>query len=227
MRILVVDDEPAIAAAVRDALADDGYGVDSVGSGLDALQWSDSYRYDVIILDIMLGQLSGLDVCSELRRRGFGGSILMLTALDSVEDRVAGLDRGADDYLAKPFALAEVRARVRALARRHSPNRAAIVRVHDLELEPATLGVRRSRQSIRLTAREFALLETLARHPGQVFSQERLLESLWAAEYAPESNIVEVYIRSLRRKVDGGRRDGLIETVRGAGYRIRPENSAA
>ena len=145
----------------------------------------------------------------------------MLTALDSVEDRVTGLDRGADDYLAKPFSMDELRARVRALGRRRLEDRAPTIRVGDLELDPATLGVTRLGRPIHLTAREFALLELLARHPGQVFGQERLIESLWGADFAAESNIVEVYIRSLRRKVDEGRRDGLIETVRGSGYRLR------
>jgi DNA-binding response OmpR family regulator len=145
----------------------------------------------------------------------------MLTALDAVEDRVTGLDRGADDYLAKPFSMDELRARVRALGRRRLEDRAPRIRVGDLELDPATLGVRRAGREIRLTAREFALLELLARHPGQIFAQERLIEALWGADFAAESNIVEVYIRSLRRKVDEGRRDGLIETVRGSGYRLR------
>jgi DNA-binding response OmpR family regulator len=145
----------------------------------------------------------------------------MLTALDGVEDRVTGLDRGADDYLAKPFAMDELRARVRALGRRRLEDRAPQIRVGDLELDPATLGVRRAGRDIRLTAREFALLELLARHPGQVFGQERLIEALWGADFAAESNIIEVYIRSVRRKVDEGRRDGLIETVRGSGYRFR------
>jgi len=146
----------------------------------------------------------------------------MLTALTSVEDRVAGLDRGADDYLGKPFAIAELKARVRALARRPSTGGTATIVVGDLTLEPATLGVRRGGRSIRLTAREFTFLELFARHPGQVFTQEHLVEALWSADAIPGSNVVEVYVRSLRRKLDGGRRDGIIETVRGAGYRLRP-----
>ncbi|MBA2382621.1 MAG: response regulator transcription factor, partial [Chloroflexi bacterium] len=206
MRILVVDDEPAITAAVQEALAADGHAVDAVESGPMALEWAATYAYDVIVLDVILGGMSGLEVCGELRRRGYAGSILMLTALTSVDDRVAGLDRGADDYLDKPFALAEVRARVRALGRRSGESRPALIEVHDLKLDPATLGVRRGGRSIRLTTREFALLELLARHPGQLFGQDRLLDTLWNAEYAPESNVVEVYVRSLRRKIDDGRR---------------------
>ncbi len=174
-----------------------------------------------MILDVILPGLDGFATCSTLRNTGFSAPILMLTALDEVRDRVNGLDRGADDYLAKPFSMDELRARVRALGRRRSDDRAPRTQVGDLEMEAATLGVWRGGRKIRLTAREFALLELLARHPGQVFARERLIDSLWGADYAPESNIVEVYIRALRRKVDEGRRDGLIETVRGSGYRIR------
>ncbi len=170
--------------------------------------------------------MNGLDVCRALRDRGFNAPILMLTARDSVGDRVAGLDSGADDYLAKPFAMDEVRARVRALRRRLTEDRAPRIAVHDLELDPSTLGVTRAGRPIRLTAREFALLELLATHPGQVFAQDRLIEALWDADFAAESNIVEVYIRSLRRKIDDGRRNGLIETVRGSGYRLRADPSA-
>jgi two-component system OmpR family response regulator len=192
-----------------------------VDDGPEALVWAAAYHYDLIILDIVLPGLSGLVVCDRLRASGFSEPILMLTALDGVDQRVAGLDRGADDYLAKPFAMSELRARVRALSRRQVAERAPMIVVGDLELDPATLGVTRAGAAIRLTAREYALLELLARHPGQIFSRERLLDALWDADFATESNIVEVYIRSLRRKIDGGRRDGRIETVRGAGYRLR------
>lgn len=192
-----------------------------VDDGRDALEWTETYAYDLVILDIVLPGLDGFATCSALRARGFAAPILMLTALDGVEDRVSGLDRGADDYLAKPFAMDELRARVRALGRRRLEDRAPLIKVGDLELDPATLGVRRAGRDIRLTAREFALLELLARHPGQLFSQERLIAALWDADFAAESNVIEVYIRSVRRKVDEGRRDGLIETVRGSGYRLR------
>jgi two-component system OmpR family response regulator len=219
--VLVVEDEPAIAGAIALALQADGHAVDLVGDGQEALAWAATYPYDLVVLDIILPGLGGLVVCERLRARGFAEPILMLTALDGVEDRVSGLDRGADDYLAKPFAMAELRARVRALARRNAPDRASRITVGDLELDPATLGVWRAGRPIRLTAREFGLLELLARHPGQVFDKDRLIDSLWNADFAAESNIVEVYIRSLRRKIDEGRRDGIIETVRGAGYRLR------
>ncbi len=226
LRILIVEDEAAIADAVRAALAADGHATDAVGDGHEALGWAGAYAYDLVILDVVIPGLDGFSVCSALRRRGFVAPILMLTALDGVEDRVTGLDRGADDYLAKPFAMDELRARVRALGRRSPDVQAPRIQVGDLELDPATLGVRRAGCDIRLTAREFALLELLARHPGQIFGQERLIEALWGADFAAESNIVEVYIRSLRRKVDDGRRDGLIETVRGSGYRLRAPGTA-
>ena len=197
--------------------------MDVVGSGDEALAWAATYAYDLVVLDIVLGGMDGLEVCRQLRGLGYPAPILLLTALDAVDDRVAGLDSGADDYLAKPFEMAELRARVRALRRRTGPDRAPVIAVRDLELEPASLGVRRAGRAIRLTAREFALLELLARHPGQVFGQDRLIEILWDADFAAESNVVEVYIRSLRRKIDGGRRNGIIETVRGSGYRLRAD----
>ncbi len=227
MRILLVEDEPAVNAAVRSALAAEGHAVDGTDDGAEALEWVTAYSYDLVVLDVVLPSMDGFTVCARLREAGFAAPILMLTALDSVGDRVTGLDRGADDYLAKPFAMAELLARVRALRRRQGGDRAPIMRFGDLEIDPSTLGVTRNGTRIRLTAREFALLEVLARNPGQVFSQERLIDTLWDADFDPGSNIVEVYIRSLRRKIDGGRRDGLIETVRGAGYRVRPEAAPA
>lgn len=227
MRILVVEDEPAIATAVRLALIDDGHAVDTVSSAADALEWAAVAPYGLAILDVILGGTSGLELCRALRADGFDEPILMLTALGSVEDRVLGLDAGADDYLPKPFAIAELKARIRALARRPAAATGATIQVGDLVLDPRTLGVRRADRPIRLTAREYAFLELLARHPGQVFTQEHLLDALWDADAEISSNIVEVYIRSLRRKLDGGRRDGLIETVRGAGYRLRSANAGA
>jgi len=221
LRILVIEDEPAISSAVRLALTDDGHAVDVVASGQEGLDWAAAAPYGLIILDVILGGMSGLEVCRTLRQRAFDRPILMLTALTSVEDRVAGLDRGADDYLGKPFAIAELRARVRALARRPSASGSATITVGDLTLDPPTLGVRYGGRAVRLTAREFTFLELLARHPGQIFTQEHLVAALWSADAIPGSNVVEVYIRSLRRKLDAGSRDGIIETVRGAGYRLR------
>jgi two-component system OmpR family response regulator len=221
MRILIVEDEPVIAHAIERILGAAGHAADRVASGQEALEWASLYAYDLILLDVVLGGMDGFDVCRELRHGGSRVPILMLTALDDVGDRVTGLDAGADDYLAKPFAGAELLARVRALLRRGMAGGSSVLQVGDLELDPARMAVQRAGRPIRLTAKEFGLLEVLARHPGQVFSQERLIESVWNAGFDAESNIVEVYIRSLRRKIDGGRRDGLIETVRGAGYRLR------
>jgi two-component system OmpR family response regulator len=208
------------------SLSLDGHAADVVGDGRKALEWADSYGYDLVVLDVILPGLDGFSTCTALRARGFSGPVLMLTALGEVEDRIAGLDHGADDYLAKPFSMDELRARVRALGRRRLENRAARIVIGNLELDPATLGVWRAGHEIHLTAREFALLELLARHPGHIYPRDRLIEALWDADFAAESNIVEVYIRSLRRKVDGGRRNGLIETVRGSGYRIRASGAA-
>ncbi len=224
MRVLVVEDEATISAAIKSILETSGYAVDVCGDGHEALRWAGTYPYDLVILDIVLPGLDGVATCRALRAAGSRVPVLMLTALDAVEDRVTGLDAGADDYLAKPFAGSELLARVRALLRRGATENAPVIRVRDLELDPASRSVRRAGRSIRLTTKEFSLLEVLARHPGQVFAQDRLIESVWDADFAAESNIVEVYIRSLRRKVDGGRRDGIIETVRGAGYRLRPDD---
>ncbi|MEA2536470.1 MAG: two-component system, OmpR family, response regulator [Chloroflexota bacterium] len=223
MRILVVEDEAAIASAIRSILASADYAVDLAASGPEAITWAGTYDYDLVVLDIVLPGLDGFEVCRRLRSAGFEAPILMLTARDQVDDRVTGLDAGADDYLPKPFAAAELLARVRALRRRGSAPRDPVLRVGPLALDPASRDVRVGDQPIHLTAKEFALLEVLARHPGQVFAQDRLIDALWDADFAAESNIVEVYIRSLRRKIDGGRRDGLIETIRGAGYRLRPD----
>ena len=215
-----------IAEAVKGVLAADGHAVDIEADGRRALEWAETYAYDLVILDVILPGLDGFAVCAALRKASFSGAILMLTALDDVHDRVTGLDSGADDYLAKPFSMAELRARVRALGRRRLEDRAPLIEIGDLVLDPATLEVRRTGRTINLTAREFALLALLARHPGQVFPRERLIEALWDADFAAESNIVEVYIRSLRRKVDAGRRDGLIQTIRGSGYRLRDQGAA-
>ena len=223
LRVLVVEDEPAISAAVRTALSADGHAVDVAEDGLDALVWVDAYPYDLLILDVVLPGLDGFEVCARVRQRGLTTPILMLTALDQVRDRVTGLDQGADDYLVKPFAMAELRARIRALARRQTEGRPVTIKVHDLELDPATHTVRRGGKTIRLSVREFAMLELFARHPGHLFHRDRLIDKLWNADFSAESNIVEVYVRNLRRKVDGGRRDGLIQTVRGSGYRLRAD----
>lgn len=223
MRILMVEDERRLARAVRSALSEAGYAVDVVHDGDEVRDWVKSYRYDLLILDLVLPGRSGLEVCRDLRAAHFPAPILMLTALDQVDDRVRGLDAGADDYLPKPFALAELLARVRALARRTAGDRMPVQRVADLELDPARREVRRGGRPIHTTAKEYALLETLVRHRGQVLTRDRLVDAVWDADFAAGSNVLEVYVRSLRRKIDQGRRDGLIETVRGTGYRLRAD----
>lgn len=229
MRILLVEDEPPVAAAIRVALGDEGYAVDQAGDADAALEFAGVYPYDLVILDLILPGASGLTVAARLRsRRGenMNVPILMLTALGAIDDRVAGLDSGADDYLLKPFAMAELMARVRALRRRDTTS-PPLVKIADLELDPARKRVTRGGREIPLTAREFALLEVLAHDPGRVYSQDRLIDAVWDSEFESNSNVVEVYIRSLRRKLDGGRRDGLIRTIRGAGYQLVPPTTVS
>lgn len=229
MRILLVEDAPAVAEAVRSALTAEGYAVDQAAEAAVALDFATVYPYDLVILDLVLPGGSGLTVADRLRA-GSGENakvpILMLTALGAVSDRVTGLDHGADDYLVKPFAMAELLARVRALRRREASS-PPIVKVAELELDPARQRVTRHGKDVQLTAREFALLEVLAREPGRIFSQERLIDAVWDAAFEANSNVVEVYVRSLRRKLDAGRRNGLIQTVRGAGYRLASSGDPA
>lgn len=222
MRILLVEDEPAVAEAVRSSLSAEGYAVDHAADATAAMDFADVYPYDLVVLDLILPGVPGLSVADRLRAGRNANAkvpILMLTAMGAVEDRVTGLDHGADDYLVKPFAMAELLARVRALRRREVSS-APLLRIADLELDPARQRVTRGGREVPLTAREFALLEVLARDPGRIFSQERLIDAVWDATFESSSNVVEVYIRSLRRKLDDGRRNGLIRTVRGAGYKL-------
>ena len=219
--MLVVEDELRMASLIRRGLAREGLAADVAASGEDALWMSSAHEYDAVVLDVLLPGIDGFETCRRLRQSGIWAPVLMLTARDSVEDRVAGLDTGADDYLVKPFAFAELLARLRALARRGDGERPSVLEVGDLRLEPATREVRRGRQPIQLSAKEFALLETFMRRPGEVLTRLYLLEHAWDFAYENRSNIVDVYIRHLRRKIDEpfGRRS--LETVRGAGYRLR------
>jgi DNA-binding response OmpR family regulator len=223
MRVLVVEDVPDAASAVVDALRRAGHAVDVVADGPEALVWLETYAYALVVLDIDLPGRAGLELCHAIRERGNPVPVLILAVGHEVGQRVVGLDAGADDYLAKPFAMAEFLARVRALLRRASLHREALLQVGDLELDPATLAVRRHGRQIPVTARPFALLYLLASRAGEVFSEEQIIEALWSAEFVTGSNLVEVYIYGLRRKIDQGRRNGLIETVRGVGYRMRSE----
>jgi two-component system, OmpR family, response regulator len=223
MRILVVEDELKMASLLQRGLVEEAHAADVARTGDDALWMARAVEYDAIVLDVMLPGLNGFEVCRRLREAGVWSQVLMLTARDAVGDRVAGLDAGADDYLPKPFAFAELLARLRALARRGVQERPSVVEVGDLRLDPATRQVWRGDAEIQLSAKEFALLETFMRRPGQVLSRYQLLEHAWDYAYENRSNVVDVYVRYLREKVDRpfGRRS--LETVRGSGYRIRKD----
>jgi two-component system OmpR family response regulator len=223
VRVLVVEDDVRMAAAIRRGLRFEGLVVDVAIDGEQALRMVGATDYDVIVLDVMLPGLDGFETCRRLRAEGVWVPVLMLTARDAVEDRVRGLDGGADDYLTKPFSLAELTARLRALSRRGPIERAAVLEAGDLRLDPATREVWRGGVEIELSAREFALLETFMRHPGQVFTQKQLLDAAWDLGYEQRSNVVEVYVRYLREKIDRPFGVGSIETVRGAGYRVRKD----
>jgi two-component system, OmpR family, response regulator len=223
VRVLIVEDDLRMASLVRRGLANEGLAVDVAPNGEDALWMAQAHDYDAIVLDVMLPGLDGFETCRRLRGAGVWAPVLMLTARDGVEDRVAGLDSGADDYLVKPFALAELLARLRALARRGEGERPAVLAVGDLRLDPATREVTRAGQPIKLSAKEFALLETFMRRPGEVLSRLHLLEHAWDFAYDNRSNVVDVYVRRLRRKLDEPFGRDSLETVRGAGYRLRAD----
>jgi two-component system OmpR family response regulator len=203
----------------------EGLAADVAATGEDALWMAGAHDYDAIVLDVMLPGITGFETCRRLRSDGVWSPVLMLTARDSVDDRVAGLDSGADDYLVKPFAFAELLARLRALARRGETGRPAVLSVGDLRLDPATRQVTRGSTPISLSAKEFALLETFMRRPGEVLSRFHLLEHAWDFAYENRSNVVDVYIRHLRRKIDEPFGRSSLETVRGAGYRLRADGA--
>jgi two-component system OmpR family response regulator len=221
MRVLVVEDEPKMARLVKRGLEEEGIAVDVADRGEDAVWMAGSTEYDVVVLDVMLPGLDGFEVCRRLRAEEVWTPVLMLTARDAVEDRVAGLDGGADDYLVKPFAFDELLARLRALARRGSAERPAVLEAGDLRLDPATRRASRGNTEIALSQKEYALLETLMRRPGVVLSRLQLLEHAWDDTYENRSNVIDVYIRYLREKIDRPFGTDTIETVRGVGYRLR------
>lgn len=221
MRVLVVEDEHRISAYVKRGLEEAGYAVDAVFTGPEALEWADAAPYDAIVLDILLPGLDGLSVCRELRRRGIRTPVLMLTARDAIDDRVAGLDAGSDDYLVKPFAMRELLARLRALTRRAAGlPRVTTLQVADLALDTLTRRVRRGQRVIHLSAKEHAVLECLMRGPERVLTRAMIAEHVWSYATVNQSNVVDVYIRNLRRKIDDPCDLKLIHTVRGAGYRL-------
>ena len=212
-----------MAGLIRRGLTSEGLAADVAGTGEDALWMAKAHPYDAIVLDVMLPGLSGFETCRRLRNDGVWAPVLMLTARDSVEDRVAGLDTGADDYLVKPFAFAELLARLRALARRGDSERPSVLEVGDLRLDPATREVERDSTAIELSAKEFALLETFMRRPGEVLSRLHLLEHAWDFAYDNRSNVVDVYVRRLRLRIDKPFGRETLETVRGSGYRLRAD----
>ena len=218
MRILVVEDEHKMAGLIKRGLEEEGMAVDVTGNGEDAVWMAGSTEYDVVVLDVMMPGLDGLEVCRRLRDDRVWTPVLMLTARDAVGDRVAGLDSGADDYLVKPFSFNELLARLRALVRRGAAERPAVLEAGELRLDPSTHEVRRGDARVALSPKEYALLETLMRRPGQALSRLQLLEHAWDDSYENRSNVIDVYIGYLRQKIGGD----AIETVRGVGYRLRP-----
>jgi two-component system OmpR family response regulator len=223
VRVLVVEDDVKMASLLRRGLVEEGHAADVAAGDDDALWMAAAVEYDAIVLDVMLPGADGFQVCRRLRERGVWAPVLMLTARDAVEDRIAGLDAGADDYLPKPFSFAELLARLRALARRGAVERPPVLEVADLRLDPAERRVWRGAEEVKLSAKEFSLLETFMRRPGRVLSRYQLLEHAWDLAYENRSNIVDVYVRYLRDKIDRPFGRDSIETVRGVGYRLRDD----
>lgn len=222
MRVLVVDDEPAVRDAVQRALKLDNYDVETAADGVEALNSLKVSAPDLIVLDLLMPKVDGLEVCRRLRAAGDSTPILMLTARDSVENRVEGLDAGADDYLVKPFALDELLARVRALLRRSSPTEGEqLAKFADVTLDPVSREVTRGTRQIQLTRTEFLLLELFLNNPRRVLSREIILDRVWGFDFGPESNSLEVYIGYLRKKMEAGDEPRLIHTIRGVGYVLR------
>ena len=223
MRLLVVEDEEKMAKLLERGLREEGHAVDVTGRGEDALWMARATPYDAIVLDVMLPGGDGFSVCRELRAHDVWTPVLLLTALDAVDDRVSGLDAGADDYLVKPFAFSELLARLRALRRREPVERPVVLTVGDLRLDPAARRAWRDDVELPLSGKEFALLEAFMRRPGVILSRDRLLDAAWDMAYERRSNLVDVYIRYLREKIDRPFDRRALETVRGAGYRLRED----
>jgi DNA-binding response OmpR family regulator len=221
MRILIIEDDYHLNQALKKSLVEEGYATDAVYDGVEGEAYAENTLYDAIILDIMLPRKDGVAVCRTLRQHHVTTPILMLTARDTIEDRVQGLDSGADDYLVKPFAFHELLARLRALFRRVSAHKSGMLVVGDVVLSPATYEVTRAGERIKLNAKEFALLEYFMRHPNQVLTRDMIENHIWSYDFISASNVVDVYVRRLRRKLDDPFESKLLETVYGAGYRLR------
>ena len=220
MRLLVAEDEEAISDFLVRGLSESGYAVDLAEDGVTAFDMASSFEFDLILLDILLPGMDGRAVCRKLREKQVKTPILMLTALDAVDDRVQGLDSGADDYLVKPFAFAELLARIRALSRREPGLAYPLLEIDDLVVDPTSRLVTRSGESIELTAKEYALLEYFVRNPGRVLTREMITDRLWSYDSASFTNVIDVYVGRLRRKIDDGHDVKLIQTVRGVGYKF-------
>ncbi len=221
MRILIVEDDRRLAGVLRRALAEHGYAVDVAATGEDGLHLAELEPYDLVILDVLLPQLDGYAVCRRLRALRRNMPVLMLTARDAVDDRITGLDSGADDYLVKPFAFGELFARLRALLRRGGPFQDPVMRVGDLEVNTASREVRRAGKLIELTSKEYAVLEYFVRNPNRVLTRTQIAEHVWDFDFVAMSNVVDVYVHSLRRKLGDDTEPRLLATVRGMGYRLR------
>lgn len=225
MRVLLVEDDYRLNHSLKLSLVDEGYAVDSAFDGEEGEAFAETAAYDAIILDIMLPRKDGIMVCRSLRARKINTPILMLTARDAIEDRVQGLDSGADDYMVKPFALHELLARLRALMRRGSADKSGTLALGDLLINPATHDARRGEQSLKLNAKEFSLLEYFMRHPNQVLTRAMIESHIWSYDFICASNVVDVYVRRLRRKIDDPFTVKLLETIYGVGYRLRLPDS--
>lgn len=220
MKILIVEDESSVANFIAQGLSEAGYAVNVTGDGSDGLEYALAYEYDAIVLDIMLPKMNGLEVLRELRLKRVKTPVLLLTARDSVDDRVRGLDLGSDDYLVKPFAFPELLARLRALLRRPPLQAGNLLSMNDLVMDVARRDVRRAGKPVELSPREFSLLELLLRHPDQVLTRTQILEHVWSFDFYNDTNVVDVYIGYLRRKIDRDDSRHLIQTIRGVGYRL-------
>lgn len=221
MRILLIEDEVKLTGLVRRALERERYAVDVAHDGVAGQAWAEANPYDAIILDVMLPGQDGLAVCRALRDQRLRTPILLLTARDAVQDRVRGLDEGADDYLTKPFAMTELLARLRALLRREAPEKGRLFQVANLTLDVATQEVRRAGRVIPLASKEYAILEYFMRHPNHVLTRDMIAEHVWNYDFSPMSNVVDVYLRTLRRKLDDDFSPKLFHTIRGTGYQLR------
>jgi len=218
MRLLIVEDEPGVASFLEQGLKESGYAVDVARDGLEGLEYALAVEYDAIVLDILLPKMNGLEMLSEIRAKRVKSPVLLLTASDGIEDRVQGLDIGADDYLVKPFAFPELLARIRALLRRPPLQSGNLLVMNDLEMDVAQRQVRRAGKRIELSPREFSLLELFLRHPNQVLTRTQIVEHVWNFDFYSDTNVVDVYIGYLRRKIDDGFDPPLIQTRRGVGY---------